>query len=119
MNVEQEIKTLLLADVTVSGLIVDRLYPMIMPQGVTLPALSYQRVATVPVNDLEGSQNHEWIRVQVDCWANNYSGVKTLATAVRAAMLLTPIYGILLTQIDDYENEEKIFRVILDFNVWN
>ena len=119
MNVEQGINTLLLADATVSGLIATRLYPMIMPQGVTLPALSYQRVATAPVNDLEGSQNHEWVRVQVDCWDDDYSGVKALSAAVRAAMLLTPVYGILLAQLDDYDSEEKLFRVILDFNVWN
>lgn len=119
MNVEQEIKTLLLADATVSGLIAARLYPMLMPQGVTLPSVSYQRVATAPVNDLEGSQNHEWVRVQLDCWDDDYAGVKALAAAVRAAMLLTPVYGQLLTQLDDYDSEEKLYRVILDFNVWN
>lgn len=119
MNVEQEIKTLLLADGTVSGLIAMRLYPMLMPQGVTLPAISYQRVATAPINDLEGSQNYEWVRIQIDCWDDDYAGVKALAAAVRAAMLLTPVFGQLLTEIDDFESEEKLYRVILDFNVWN
>lgn len=119
MNVEQQLYTVLAANAPVAALVITRIYPLLMPQGVTLPAISYQRVATVPNNDLEGTQNHEWVRVQVDCWHNNYAGVKALAAAVRTALQVTPVYGQLLTELDDYDSEEKLFRVIQDFNIWN
>lgn len=119
MNVEQQLYSVLAADVPVAALVATRIYPLLMPQGVTLPSISYQRVATAPVEDLEGTQNHEWVRVQVDCWDNDYAGVKALAAAVRTALQVTPVYGKLLSEIDDYDSEEKLFRVIQDFNIWN
>jgi hypothetical protein len=119
VNVEQQIETVLTADVTVAGLVAARVYPLLMPQGVTMPAISYQRVATALNNDLEGTQNHEWVRVQVDCWASTYAQAKTLAAAVRTGMRTTPLYGQLLLELDDYDSDEKLYRVIQDFNVWN
>lgn len=119
MNVEQEIENVLTADVTVAALVVDRVYPVPMPQGVILPAISYQRVATVPHDDLELTQNHEWVRVQVDSWASNYATAKALAAAVRLAMQAPLVYGQLLTEMDDYDPDEKLHRVIQDFNIWN
>lgn len=119
MNVEQQVRAVLVANAGVAALVVARIYPLLMPQGVILPAISYQRVATAPLDDLEGTQNHEWVRVQIDCWDNDYAGVKALAAAVRTALQITPVYGQLLTELDDYDNEEKLFRVIQDFNIWN
>lgn len=119
MNVEQQIYTVLTADPTVSGLVGTRIYPLLMPQGVTLPALSYQRVATAPHDDLEGTQNHEWVRIQIDVWDADYAGAKTLADAVHAALQVTPVYAQLLMELDDYDSDLKLYRVILDFNVWN
>ena len=119
MNVEQEIQNVLTADVTVSALVVARVYPLLMPQGATLPAIVYSRVASVPHDDLELTQNHERVRVQLDCWASSYSGAKTLAAAVRTAMQTTPVFGQLLMELDDYDQDEKLFRVIQDYNIWN
>lgn len=119
MNVEQQIYNVLIADVTVSGLVAARIYPLLMPQGVTLPALSYQRVATAPHDDLEGTQNHEWVRVQIDVWDDDYPSAKTLAAAVHTALQVTPVYAQLLMELDDYDSDLKLYRVILDFNVWN
>jgi len=119
VNVEQQIATVLGSNVTVAGIVVDRIYPMLMPQDIAMPAISYQRIASSPVNDLEGQQNHEWVRVQVDCWALKYSEAKTLAAAVRTAMRTTPVFGLLLMELDDYDSEGKLYRVIQDFNIWN
>ncbi len=119
MNVEQQIENVLTADATVVGLVAARVYAIHLPQSVTLPAIVYARVATVPHDDLELTQNQEWVRVQMDCWASSYSAAKALAAATRGAMQATPVYGQLLTELDDYEPDEKLFRVIQDFNVWN
>ena len=119
MNVEQEIENVLTADVTVAGLVVERVYAMPLPQNVTLPAIVYSRVATVPHDDLELTQNHERVRVQLDCWASTYAEAKTLAAAVRTAMQTTPVFGQLLMELDDYDPDVKLHRVIQDFNIWN
>ncbi len=123
MNVEQQLTAVLEANATVAALVttagVARIYPLLMPQGVTLPAISYQRVATIPHDDLELAQNHERVRVQIDCWDDDYAGAKALAAAVRTALQVTPVFGQLLMELDDYDSEEKLFRVTQDFNIWN
>lgn len=119
MNVEDELHDRLVADATVAGLVGTRVRPMLLNQNETLPAISFSRVATVPHDDLELTQNHEWVRVQVDCWAASYSAAKTLAAAVRAALQAAPVYGQLLTELDDADPDEKLYRVIQDFRIWN
>lgn len=119
MNVEQQIYTVLAADSPVAALVATRIYPMLMPPLVTMPAVSYQRVSTVPQNGLSGHHAIDHVRVQIDCWADDYDGVKALAAAVRTAMYTTPLFALPVMELDDYDSEEKLFRVILDFNIWN
>lgn len=119
MNVEQQVYAVLAANVDVAALVANRIYPLLMPQDVAPPAISYQRVATAPHDDLEGTQNHEWVRVQVDVWDADYAGAKTLAAAVHTALQVTPVYAQLLLELDDYDSDLKLYRVIMDFNVWN
>ena len=123
MNVEQQIYTVLAADSPVAALVVSdgitRIYPMLMPPLTTMPAVSYQRVSTVPQNGLSGHHSIDHVRVQIDCWDDDYAGVKTLAAAVRTAMYTTPLFALPIMEIDDYDSEAKLFRVILDFNIWN
>lgn len=119
MSVEQDVYDRLAADATVAGLVGTRIYPVLLPQNVAMPAIVYSRVASVPHDDLELAQNHESARVQVDCWADSYPGAKALAAAASAALQLAPVYAQRLTDLDDYDPEEKLFRVILDFNIWS
>lgn len=85
------VRSLLLANGTVSGLIGSRLYPLRRPQGSALPAMTYQVVA--------GDRDHahggmtalanRW--VQFTAWADTdaasaYSQVQTLADLVETVL---------------------------------
>jgi len=70
----------------VSALVSDRIYPGIAPQGAALPYLTYQRVSGPRTYTFDGASGIEAPRIQIDCFAATYSGVKALATAVRAAL---------------------------------
>jgi hypothetical protein len=56
-----------------------------LPQGVTLPAVTYQRVAGGEDVTHSGAGPARAL-VQVDCWADGYDAALTLAAAVRAAL---------------------------------
>lgn len=86
MSLEEGLRSALVADGTVNGLIAGRIYPEIMPQDVVYPAISYQRISTVRYQMLEGVDDFTQARLQVDCWSDTYSGVKSLATAVKSAL---------------------------------
>ena len=86
MSLEEGLKSALTADGTVNGLVSGRIYPELMPDDVTYPAISYQRISTVRRQFLTGVDDFTQVRIQVDCWDSSYSGVKTLAAAVKSAI---------------------------------
>lgn len=82
---EAAIRTLLLADATVAGLVADRIYPLVLPQKPTLPAVTYQRIST-PIQYAQGGPSLATPRLQIDCWAGDYDSAKALAAAVAAVL---------------------------------
>lgn len=68
----------------VAAIIGTRCYPDVLPQGVTYPAIRYQRISTprAQYRTLDGRANYASPRMQVDCFALNRSGAIALAQAV-------------------------------------
>lgn len=62
-----------------------RIYPR-LPQGVTHPAIRYQRISTERKQAIDGNVGVAMASVQVDCIAESYSGCKSLADEVRAIL---------------------------------
>lgn len=86
MTIESDIVARLLAVSGVTDLVAARVYPLILPQGPTYPALVYQRIAGARDAVLEGDPGGGEARIQITAWASSYSGALALAEAVRAAL---------------------------------
>jgi Protein of unknown function (DUF3168) len=105
-----------------------KVYPLVRPQGVPLPAITYQRISTTRVDPLGEPNFLADGRLQIDCWAASYGAVKDLADAVRRrlngfAEAKGPrprLAGIraLPSHLDDYETDTEVYRVSQDFSVW-
>lgn len=94
-----------------------RVFPVLIPkESNAYPAISYQRVTSTPVVSLQGSSGLDNVRVQIDCWARTYKEVKALAAEVR--LVMQSIGALPATDVDDYEPETKLYRVIMDFTMW-
>ena len=116
MTIGETIFSALTGDAAVSAIVNTHVYPLVIPQGGTLPAVTYQRIYGAPVNDLAGAGQLIRARVQVDCWATSYSGVRALAGAVYAA--LCGIGFLPINDMDDFDDEVPVYRVVLEFTVW-
>ena len=116
--IETSIYTVLSTDVTVSALVSTRIYPMIIPQNGTLPAVVYQRVSTLPINSLSGDSGLDSVRIQLSCWSPTYAGAKSLGLAVRNALTLSSLKAITEMELDDIDDLTGHYRVILDFRIW-
>lgn len=103
----------------IAALVATRVYPTLLPQNPTYPAISYQRISNTPQL---GSTDLRETRYQIDCWGRTYASAQALAVVVKATMeeyrdaSQTP--GIKMSQIvnelDDYDPEVGIHRVIVD-----
>jgi|WetSurSiteA1Bulk_404760.scaffolds.fasta_scaffold19697_2 hypothetical protein len=84
--IEALVRAQLLSDPTVFGLVATRIYPSMLPQAVTLPAISYFRVSTGRLLSHDGPSGLEHPLLQLDMWAESYDVAKALAAAVREAL---------------------------------
>lgn len=133
---ERAVRSVLVDDATVSGLVGSRIYPTVAPATAGLPYVVYQRISTNRVRDQGGVSDLAQPRIQVSCWADSYSGTKTLADAVRAAIdgyrgTAGPVGSQTAIRRITCENEtdaadlypegsdNRVFGTIFDFMVWH
>ncbi|MGE0294967.1 MAG: DUF3168 domain-containing protein [Hyphomonadaceae bacterium] len=103
-----------------------RVYPLVLPQSVNLPAVTYQRISTprVVTTTLSGPNARVNCRMQVDCWAGTFAQAKALSSAVRAALLSADSFtAIAIDNRDLYEPGDRadglsIFRSSADYSCW-
>lgn len=98
----------------------DRVYPLVLAEGVEPPAAVFQEVSSAPVNTLDdGFGGISQVRMQVDVYAATPEQARVQASAVIS----------LLTQQQDlvclfqgrrslFEQEARIYRESLDFSIW-
>jgi len=63
-----------------------RIYPNVLPQGVTLPAIRYFQVSDPSMHTQSGRSNLRHPRWQLDCYAETYLAARSLAEQVITAI---------------------------------
>lgn len=130
-TIESAIYTKLAADPVVSSLVSTRIFPNVIPQGESMPAIAYQMISGAREHTTDGPEGLCQARFQVTCWAGTYSEAKQLSEAVRKE--LDGYRGTVSSVVIDsilLENELdaprlvggvdvlKRFGKILDFVIW-
>jgi hypothetical protein len=104
----------------------DRIYPVRLPQGVTFPAISYQRISGQRTHAISGVSALARPRFQISCWGSDYGSVKAVAEQVRKCFegfSGTMGAGISAQSMvdddhDEYDPETQIYHVPVDIFVW-
>jgi len=109
----------MILDAAVTRLINTRVYPVVMPQDVTLPAVSYQRVSTDPVNHLGGYSGLKNAHIVINAWGRNYDEAKAIASAIHAAMDAARAFRCVLTnELDGYDQDVQLYVISHDYSCW-
>lgn len=116
----------------ISALVSDRVYINRLPQTVTLPAITYQRISTprVLAHDTSGATGTAYPRFQVDAWATTYASAKAITDAVRAALngykgtmgsggAVTVQGALVQDEIYDIDPDAEIMRIMSDYIIWH
>ncbi|KKM90811.1 hypothetical protein LCGC14_1234830 [marine sediment metagenome] len=121
----------LLDDPVVGALVGTRVYPMVLPQNVTPPAISYLQTGGERSVHTGGSSGLANARVQISCWATTYLGSKALADAARLSLEAfsgelgggggrTIVQGAFVSdEREFYESTVRLYRTDLDFEIWH
>ena len=132
ITIEEGLFAYLSANAGVSALVSTRIYPNKLPQTVTLPALTYQRIDSPRVHshDSSGSVGTARPRFQFDCWATTYAAAKALSDALRGALngykgtmgTTSPVTVqsalIQSERFDDYA-DAGVCRISCDYIIWH
>lgn len=83
------IRQFLVSDATVSGLVDTRIYPDLLPQGISMPAVTYYRISTRHEGNINGSKaGIATTRIQIDAFATTRAGSNSLSEAIRKSGIL-------------------------------
>lgn len=129
ITIEEGLRVHLLADLTLSSLIDDRIFIIKLPQTITIPAITYQRVSNARPQTLDQDETGlSMPRFQFDIYAEDYSTAKSIMIALRNSLLgfrgefgtldKIAVQGILFEhEQDDYEPETELYRLTVDYRI--
>lgn len=116
--IEADVVAYLLAQPAVTALVGTRIYPERFPPGVTMPAVTYQRVFGTEGINHEGPNGLGRARLQLDCWADGYGEAVDLAEAVTDALRVYP--GMRIVNVMDLpEPEVALRRRMVEVSIWH
>jgi len=86
MNLSQAIYSGLKTTTGITSLTSNRIYPLVAPQGVVKPYITYQQISNVPEHAMGTDPKIRSARIQVSAWATSYSGVLAVSTQIKTAL---------------------------------
>lgn len=116
------------------ALIGARVYPMRIPQGATLPCLTYQRISTprILTHDSSGATGDlAHPRFQFDAWSPTQKAAKAITDQLRAALNgkqgsigtapsnVTIRSALVESEVPDFDPETKLYRSRSDYFIWH
>ena len=112
---EENIVAMLKADTALAALVVNRIYPLTLPQESELPAIRYTMISSRPTTTHDGDSGLATALFQFDCFAATYTAAKALAAALRATLsgtsdLSRGIHAAILTATADRQNTDTGHR---------
>lgn len=110
-----------------TALVSTRIYPIILPQEPTYPAVTYQRIDGPREHALSADMGIPHPRIQIDSWGNTHVQAWAVATQVRGALqrwsdadASPAVLDCLLDSDDDsYEPDAGVYRVRQDWIIWH
>ena len=136
MSIEAALKKIMTDDADINALVGSKIFPIYVPQGKSLPAITYQEISGVRDSHMKGASGLVQARFQINCWCRTYKAARELADYIRIALAPeanddypktvegTYISAIMLLNENDVpsirsDNEELSgYGKMLDFSVW-
>lgn len=122
---EEGLYTFLSTNGNLLPLLGTRIYPVKLPQGVKLPALTYRRASRSGQYTFGGAVKLPAVRLEITTWHSDYKEVKSVAEKLRVELdgytgdlggVTTPFIE-LVTEEDVYSDEAQLFGLQADYEI--
>jgi len=85
-NINESVFSILSSSVDVSDIVGTRIYPHVIPQNTSLPAIVYSQIAGIRRHTTSGTDNLVPSRWQFTCVTETYAELRALASAIRTTL---------------------------------
>lgn len=132
MSVEQAIRSVLISDGSVVGVVSSRIYPQRRPMGTGLPCIVYQVVFQEISQALETQSGIERTRMSIEVMDDSYGVVKVVRDKIQTALInykgtvsSEVIHSVRLEstvdidEVNDPGSEFGTYRIVMDFVIWH
>lgn len=83
LDLRPGLRAFLLADASVSGLVVDRIYPLVLKQGERRDSIVYQTISATGDHNNQGPSGLASPRIQITSWSDDVDRSNALGRVVR------------------------------------
>jgi hypothetical protein len=112
MSAESELFAALSGDSAITAIVGSRIYPVVIPLGVDLPAIAYQRTNTEYVNTIGNAALAARVTFDIACGGKDFDSAESLCDLVEALSFEKTNR----TQTFDIDTDN--FASVLTVNVW-
>ena len=118
----------LAAQSSITTLASTRIYPIILPQEPTYPAITYRESDHDLIETFDGQTGLTNSFYEIDAWSKTYAGTISLANAIRAALknhsgnmgtINVCKISLISGPITVYEDEVEAYRQTQIFSIWH
>ena len=93
----------------------DKIYEDLAPAGTVAPYLVWQEIAGTPNNNLDCPANNDHVMYQIMVYSSDSKTASDIRTAVCEVLQQ---HSFILSRINDYEKDTKLFARGFDANWW-
>jgi Protein of unknown function (DUF3168) len=115
VNPSEVLRTFILADPALAAALGTRVYPIKLPQTVTYPAMTIQRISGTALPPLKGRASLARPRFQCDVWTREGEGNASAEMQRIGALLSDRLEGAVFTMLDDDVSPAEARIVALEF----
>lgn len=115
----QDVYTTLHGYSGVSALVSTRIYPGIMPQNPTYPAITVNQISMREHPSIDGRSDLRNPMIQIDAWDKTFSSAKTIMAQIQLAIDGSSLFkSIVINEYDGYEYDLLLYRSTVEFSIW-
>lgn len=116
MSAETQVYAALSGAAGVTALVSTRIYPDILPEITTYPAIVFSREKTTPIYTVSGQHVASDVGVQVGCWGKTRTEADSVAVAAISALALAGIAHQGLNA--GYDPEADLFASVIEVEIF-
>ncbi len=130
-DIRPALREFLLGDSGIAAVVVARVYPVVLPQGVKLASVVYTKISGFGDYKMQGPTGLAHPRYQLGAWAPTFDAATALANLVKdridgysgpmgSGANLVTVQGVFCAdERESYDDIVQLYGVSRDFFIWN